>query len=170
MNHFGKKVHYKEWTFDSIKERDFFVKYVERSGYKFKVHQSFKVVDKFAVGGMNQRGITYAPDFVIYNEQDEIIHVYDVKTGISQRAVDTAAKLRFKLFALRTGKPVEVVVPRAHDFKMKLFGFTDNQLQPAHAQYDVHGNIKIRSNGEPKYDHYSVYHSINYDVTDIIGC
>ena len=98
MKHFGKKVHYKNWDFDSIKERDFFIRFIESSGKKFKIHPSYKVVDKFPVGGYNQRGITYAPDFVVFDDEGAIAHVYDVKTGINQRAVDTAAKLRFKLF------------------------------------------------------------------------
>lgn len=92
-----------------------------------------------------------------------------LKSGINQKAVDTAAKIRFTLFSLKTGLPVEVVVPRVHDFKMKLFGFTNSQIQTAHAHYDRKGNIKRRKNGEPVYDHYDVYHSIDYDLKDIIG-
>lgn len=169
MKHFGKKVPYKDWDFDSIKERDFFIQFIENSGKKFKIHPSYKVVDKFPVGGYNQRGITYAPDFVVFDDEGAIAHVYDVKTGINQRAVDTAAKLRFKLFSLKTGLPVEVVVPRKHDFKMKLFGFTNPKIQTAHACYDRHKNIKRRKNGEPVYKYYDVYHSIDYDIHDLIG-
>lgn len=169
MNHFGRKVHYKDWSFDSVKERDFFIHFIENSGKKYKVHPSYKVVDKFQVGGYNQQGITYTPDFVVYGADGSIQHVYDVKTGIDGRAVDTAAKLRFKLFSLRTRLPVEVVVPRKHDFKMKLFGFTDHYIQDAHAHHDVHGNIKRKKNGEPYYDYYNVYHSVNYNIHDLIG-
>lgn len=169
MKHFGKKVHYKEWDFDSIKERDFFIQFIENSGKKFKVHPSYKIIDKFPLGGYNQRGITYAPDFVVYDDQGNVEHVYDVKTGINQRAVDTSAKLRFKLFSLKTGIPVEVVVPHKHDFKMKLFGFTNPKIQTAHACYDRHKNIKRRKNGEPVYEYYDVYHSIDYGIHDLIG-
>lgn len=169
MNYFGKKVHYKDWNFDSEKERDFFIRFIENSGKKFKVHPSYKVVDKFPVGGYNQQGITYAPDFVLFDDEGAIAHVYDVKTGINQRAVDTAAKLRFKLFSLKTDLPVEVVVPRQHDFKMKLFGFTDPRIQEAHARHDRHGNVKRNNKGNPMYDYYNVYKSIDYDVHDLIG-
>lgn len=169
MNHFGKKVHYKDWDFDSIKERDFFIQFIENSGKKFKVHPSYKIIDKFPLGGYNQRGITYAPDFVVFGTDGAVEHVYDVKTGINQRAVDTSAKLRFKLFSLRTGLPVEVVVPRQHDFKMKLFGFTNPRIQEAHARHDIHGNVRRRNNGEPYYDYYNVYKNIDYDVHDLIG-
>lgn len=170
MNHFGKKVHYKDWDFDSVKERDFFIQFIESSGKKFKVHPSYKVVDKFPVGGYNQRGITYAPDFVVFDDEGAIAHVYDVKTGINQRAVDTAAKLRFKLFSLKTGLPVEVVVPRKHDFKMAILGLSSNSVLDKHAKRDRHGNVKhYKRTGNVQYDHYNVYHSINYDIRDIVG-
>lgn len=169
MKHFGHKVHYKDWDFDSRKERDFFIRFIEDSGKRFDVHKSFRLVDKFPLGGYNHRGLTYSPDFVVYGSDGSIEHVYDVKSGINQKAVDTAAKIRFTLFSLKTGLPVEVVVPRVHNFKMKLFGFTNSQIQTAHAHYDRKGNIKRRKNGEPVYDHYDVYHSIDYDLKDIIG-
>ena len=169
MKHFGKKVPYKEWTFDSIKERDFFIRFIENSGKRFAVHKSFKLLSKFSVGGYNMRGLTYAPDFVVYDADGRIEHVYDVKSGINQRAVDTAAKIRFKLFSLKTGLPVEVVVPRKHDFKMKLYGFTTNRIQDPHARYDRHGNMKRKKNGEPMYDYYDVHKSVNYDIRDTIG-
>lgn len=160
MKHFGKKVSYKKWTFDSIKERDFFIRFIESSGKRFDVHPSFKLVEKFRVGGRNQRGIGYAPDFVVYASDNSIEHVYDVKSGINQRAVDTAAKLRFKLFALKTGLPVEVVVPRKYDFKMKLFGFTTN-FQDKH--------VRINRKGKKISDYYNVYKNTDYDVRELIG-
>lgn len=173
MKHFGKKVPYKDWDFDSIKERDFFIQFIENSGKKFKVHPSYKIIDKFPLGGYNQRGNTYTPDFVVYDDQGNVEHVYDVKTGINQRAVDTAAKLRFKLFSLKTGLPVEVVVPRKHDFKMKLPGYGKSDIQPAHKQYDKHGKLKTHKTrkGEvvPTYAYYNVYKSIDYDIHDLIG-
>lgn len=169
MNHFGKKVHYKDWDFDSIKERDFFIRFIENSGKRYEIHRSYKVVTKFPLGGYNKHGITYTPDFVVYGADGSIQHVYDVKSGVNQRAVDAATKIRFTLFELKTGIPVEVVVPRQHDFKMKLFGFTNPKIQEAHARHDIHGNIRRRKNGEPYYDYYNVYKSIDYDVHDLIG-
>lgn len=160
MKHFGKKVPYKEWTFDSIKERDFFIRFIETSGKRFDVHPNFKLVEKFRVGGRNQRGIGYAPDFVVYAHDSSIEHVYDVKSGINQRAVDTAAKLRFKLFALKTGLPVEVVVPRKHDFKMKLYGFTTT-FQDVHIRKNRKGKVVKQS--------YDIFKTIDYDVYELIG-
>lgn len=169
MNHFGKKVRYKDWIFDSIKERDFFIQFIESSGKKFKVHPSYKIIDKFPLCGYNQKSNTYTPDFVVYGADGAVEHVYDVKTGINQRAVDAAAKLRFKLFSLKTGLPVEVVAPRQHDFKMKLPGFSNPRIQEAHARRDRHGNVKRSKKGNPLYDYYNVYKSIDYDVHDLIG-
>ena len=160
MNHFGKRVHYKDWDFDSKKERDFFIQFIESSGKKFKVHPSYKVVEKFPVGGYNQRGITYAPDFIVYSDDGSVEHVYDVKTGIGQQAVDTAAKLRFKLFSLKTGLPVEVVVPRRHDFKMKLYGFTTT-FQDVHIRKNRKGKVVKQS--------YDIFKAIDYDVYELIG-
>lgn len=114
------------------------------------------------------RGISYAPDFVVF-DSDEIAHVYDVKTSLSQRAIDSAAKLRFKLFAKRYGIPVEVVVPRKHDFKAKFYGFTNPRLQNAHARRDRHGNVKLNKSGSVMYEYYDVHHSVNYDIHDTIG-
>lgn len=164
MNHFGKKVHYKQWDFDSVKERDFFIRFIEHSGKKFDVHKRFKLVTKFPVGGRNHRGLTYAPDFVVYGSNSSVEHVYDVKSGINQRAVDTAANIRFTLFSLKTGLPVEVVVPRKHDFKMKLFGYTTTFQ-------DEHTRIKRKKNGDKKQvtEYYNVYKNIDYDIFELIG-
>ena len=81
MKHFGKKVTYKEWTFDSIKERDFFIRFIENSGKRFAVHKSFELLSKFSVGGYKQRSITYAPDFVVYDADGRIEHVYGFTTN-----------------------------------------------------------------------------------------
>lgn len=160
MNHFGKKVPYNGYKFDSIKERDFFIRFIENSGKRYEIHRSYKVITKFPIGGYNQRGITYAPDFVVYGNDGSIQHVYDVKSGINQRAVDTAAKLRFKLFSLKTGLPVEVVVPRKHDFKMKLYGFTTSFQEP---------HVRKKRNGKIVTEYYNVYKNTDYDVFNLIG-
>lgn len=168
MKHFGKKIELDGIKFDSKKEAFFYQHYIENCGKNYHVHPNYPLVDKFPVGGYPMRGISYAPDFVIFNG-DEIAHVYDVKTSLSNRAIDGAAKLRFKLFALRYGVPVEVVVPRQHDFKSKFFGFSNTRLQTAYAQRDRHGNVKLNKNGNVMYEYYDVHHNINYDISDTIG-
>ena len=51
-------------------------------------------------------------------------HVIDIKSGFTQFAIDSAAALRFKLFADKYKVPVEVIVPRVHDFRVKIMGTT----------------------------------------------
>lgn len=161
MKHFGRKVVYKKWKFDSEKERDFFIRFIEHSGKRFEVHKSFELKPKTRVCGYNQHSLRYSPDFVIYDENGEMVHVYDVKTGISDRAVDAAAKIRFVLFGSRYNMPVEVVVPRRYDFKMKLFGFTDYNIQPLY--------VRRSNGGKEVHEHYNVYKTINYDIHDLVG-
>ena len=166
MQHFGKKVIYKGNSFDSVKERDFFIHFIENCSKHYEVHPRYQVLGKFPVGGYNMRGVSYTPDFVVYNGTD-ILHVYDVKTSLSPRAIDSAAKIRFTLFARKYGIPVEVVVPRKNNFKMKIYGLPS--IQTAHEKHDRHGNVKTTAKGNPTYDHYDVFSSIDYNIHDIIG-
>ena len=170
MKHFGKKVPYNGITFDSKKECDFYKRYLENSDKRVEVHQRFKLIETFDVCGYRMRGIDYTPDFVVYDQDGSMLHVYDVKTSINQQGTDTSAKIRFKLFAMKTGMPVEIVVPRANDFKMTMFGWTVNQMLDKHVHYDIHGKMKInKKTGQPVYDHYNVYKDIDYDIHDLMG-
>lgn len=168
MQHFGKKVEIDGFKLDSEKEAAFYQRFIKNCGKNYHVHPSYPLIDRFPVGGSPMRGVSYAPDFVIF-DGDEIMHVYDVKTSLSPLAIDGAAKLRFKMFAVRYGMPVEVVVPRKHDFKVKLFGFSNTRLQNAYARHDRHGNMKLNKKGNVMYEYYDVHHTVNYDIHDTIG-
>lgn len=129
VKHFGRKTEYNGYKFDSLKERDFYQRFCEEydkpdSEFKVLVHKSYSIIDKFEVAGLTIRGAKYTPDIVITDLQGNLRHVYDVKNGFSSYAIDSACKLRFKLFTKRYGVPVECVVPRANDFKVKIFGTT----------------------------------------------
>lgn len=161
MNHTAKKVTVGSFTFDSQKEANFYLKFIKNSGYKHEIHPSFLIKDKVALGGVNLTRISYAPDFVIFDDYGKIKHVYDVKTSINtQFGADTAAKLRFNLFARKYGVPVEVVVPRVNDFKMKIYGLTKN-VNTRHE--------RINRKGKKIVEFYDVMANIDYDVTDFIG-
>lgn len=122
---FGEKVELDGYTFDSKKEAIWYARFVKPSGYEFKVHPKFELIPKIeVVHGLNLRSITYKPDFVIYNEDGSIKHVYDLKNSFTTYAIDIAASLRFKLFGWRYKLPVEVVVPRAKSFRVKVMGTT----------------------------------------------
>ena len=169
MDHFGKRVVYDGYTFDSAKERDFYVKFIKPSGLRFEVHPNFKIIDKFMVGGTYVRGVWYKPDFVVYDHDGEIKHVYDVKPSVDSQGTDTAAKLRFKLFEKRYRIPVEVIVPRKHDFKMTILGITDLSLLDKHVKRDRQGREKQTAARNYQFGYHNVYTDINYSVWDIIG-
>lgn len=141
--HFGKKVDCSDgYRFDSEKEHQFYHNYIRESGFKFEVHPTFKLLRLFPVGGMNMGGTTYTPDFIVY-DLGEMKHVYDVKTSVSPKGTENAAKNKFKRFAFENNMPVEVVVPRTHDFKMTILGLT-KKFEPqifTNVDYDIHDYI-----------------------------
>lgn len=125
INKRGNKVAYKEYIFDSNKEFQFFSTYILNKGYAFDVHPKYNLIDKFDIQGVvNVRSVSYKPDFVIYNEDGSIKHVYDVKNGFSAYDIDTGNNLRFKLFEKKFNIPVEIAVVRKTFFRTKILGTT----------------------------------------------
>ena len=125
LQHYGNKVECDGYVFDSTKEYNFYKKFIKDCGFKFKVHEKYTLIDKIKLGNkISIRSLTYKPDFIIFNKDNSIKHVYDVKNGFTPYAIDRGAGISFKLFAQNTGVPVEVVVVRTHDFKTKIMGTT----------------------------------------------
>lgn len=125
INRRGNKITYKDYIFDSTKEFNFFKQYIEDCGYKYDIHPQFVLLDKFSLEDKtNIRGVSYKPDFVVYNDDGTIKHVYDVKNGFSVYDIDTGVNLRFKLFEKQFNIPVEVAVVRKNYFKLKILGTT----------------------------------------------
>ena len=127
----GEKTEYHGYKFDSIKEMAFYQRFLEKydndpdSKLVIKVHPSYSVISGFELeSGLKFRGAKYTPDFTVEDRQGNLLHVIDVKNGFSAYAIDQAAKLRFKLFTKRYKVPVEAVVIRKNDFKVKIFGTT----------------------------------------------
>lgn len=149
VKHFGKKTEFNEYMFDSLKERDFYSRFCmvydkPDSEFKVLVHPSYPIIDKFEIGpGLTIRSARYTPDVVITSQHGEFLHVYDVKNSFSVYGVDSAAKLRFKLFTKQYKIPVECIVPRKNDFKVKVFGTT-------------------------KQTHEHVFSDINYDWKEVL--
>ena len=115
--------------FDSQKEFLFYQRFLEKydrpdSEFIVKIHPNYEIIEKFKISGLEIRGANFKPDFVIEDRQGKKLHIYDVKNGFTAYAIDAAAKLRFKLFTKRYGIPVECVVVRKNDFKVKVFGTT----------------------------------------------
>lgn len=92
------------------------------------VHEGFILEHKKPCRGLNVPSEKYTPDFVIYNEDMEMVHVYDVKSSINAKhpakCATDIAKSKFRRFMTRYDIPVEVVVPRTYDFKMAMISFT----------------------------------------------
>lgn len=135
-NVWGHKVHCSDgYTFDSDKEHDFYHRFVKHCGYKFAVHPNFKLQELTAISNVdkvNINAISYTPDFVIYDDQGNFKHVYDVKNSLGKYGIDASVKLRFRLFAAKYKFPVEAVAIRTHDFKVIAQGVTKplNEKQP----------------------------------------
>ncbi|WP_334427203.1 MULTISPECIES: DUF1064 domain-containing protein [unclassified Levilactobacillus] len=123
LNKRGTKVSLDGYTFDSQKEADFYMRFVKPSKLQYTIHPRYVLSPLTQVGNVKVSQIAYKPDFVIYNG-DEIAHVYDVKNSFGVYGIDASVKLRFKLFLLSQGIPVEAVVVRKHDFKVIAQGIT----------------------------------------------
>ena len=155
--------------FDSQVELNFYHRFIRNRGYQFRHHEVFYLARKYMLGGVSGKSHTYTPDFVIRDDRGNIAHVYDVKGSLSSYYIDRYAKKTFGWFQSKYHIPVEVVVPRKHDFKMKILD-VPNSLFDKHVKHDRHGYIKrYAKSGNPMNEYYNVYVSIDYDVADIIG-
>ncbi len=145
--HFGRKVELDGIVFDSQKEADFYQRFVKNSGYQYEVHPEFILEKPTKI----MQKISYKPDFVIYDRNGKILHVYDVKASLDGRyGASLDAKNKFNLFTRRFGKHVEVVVPRKNDFKMRFFGLKSN-VNTRH----------VTRKGKPQF--YDIMTDLNYD-------
>ncbi|VDG33357.1 hypothetical protein [Lactobacillus brevis ATCC 367] [Lactiplantibacillus mudanjiangensis] len=130
MNKRGTKVHLDGYVFDSRKEADFYERFIKSCGYDYDVHPRYQLTRQTIIGPAKIAAIAYTPDFIVYDKDGNIMHVYDVKNSFGDYGIDRAVRLRFKLFALNEGIPVEAVVIRKYDFKVKLQGTTKSKKEP----------------------------------------
>lgn len=130
LNKRGTKVRLDGYVFDSQKEADFYMRFVRDSGLQYTIHPKYVLTPLTELGQIKVSQISYKPDFVIYKD-GKIAHVYDVKNSFGVYGIDGSVKLRFKLFFLSQGIPVEAVVVRKHDFKVIAQGIT-KQRKPTH--------------------------------------
>lgn len=112
LNKRGKKIEADGFKFDSKKEFDFYNRFGKGCGLPFEVHPRFIVEPKQEIQGGNISSIAYTPDFIIFDPSGNWLHVYDVKNSLGPYGIDQSNKLRFRLFAMRYGHPVEAVVVR----------------------------------------------------------
>lgn len=124
LNKRGTKVYLDNCKFDSQKEARFYANFVKKCGYDYDVHPRFDLFKVQKLDHMTVGQIVYTPDFVIYDKDGQMLHVYDVKNSFGEYGIDAAAALRFKIFAHRYKIPVEAVVMRTNDFKVIAQGCT----------------------------------------------
>ncbi len=134
LNKRGNKVTIDGFIFDSEKEAKFYQRFVKNCGLPFEVHPRFKLTEltPTADGVGKISAIAYSPDFIIKNLDGSWRHVIDIKNSFGVYGIDQSVKLRFRLFALRYGHPVEAIVVRARDFKVITQGVTKplNEKRP----------------------------------------
>lgn len=132
-SHFGKKVVLDGFKFDSLKEATFYQRYIKPSGYSFTCQQRFTLLDTFTLELIKLRQTAYKSDFVVYDENGELKHVYDVKNGYDEYSIDKKSKIKFSLFARKFKVPVEVVVLRPNHFDSAVIG-TTKRVKPVAKQ------------------------------------
>lgn len=132
-SHFGKKVALDGFKFDSLKEATFYQRYIKPSGYIFTCQQRFTLLDTFTLELIKLRQTAYKADFVVYDENGELKHVYDVKNGYDEYSIDKKSKIKFSLFARKFKIPVEVVVLRSNHFDAAVIG-TTKKVKPTSKQ------------------------------------
>ena len=125
INRKKSKIYIDGIKFDSQAEADFYSRYVKNCGYKYDIHPKFELLKKDSMGhGIMLSGINYYPDFVIYNSDGSIKHVYDNKPDFSIYTITPGIKLKFRLFYEKYGYPVEGTICRKKFFWRKIFGTT----------------------------------------------
>lgn len=124
MNKRGNKVRVDTFTFDSEKEAKFYQRFVKNCGLDYEVHPRFVLKPLCEIPGGKIGSIVYTPDFIIKDTQGFWKHVIDVKNSFGAYGIDQSNKLRFRLFAMEFGHPVEAVVVRTRDFKVITQGVT----------------------------------------------
>ena len=79
----NKKVIYDGYTFDSIKEKNYYIKLkiLEKRGKikELELQKEFELQPSFKLNNKTSRKITYRADFTYKTTEDDKLHVIDVK-------------------------------------------------------------------------------------------
>lgn len=79
----NKKVEYDGYTFDSIRERNYYIKLklLEKAGKikELELQKEFELQPSFKLNNKTSRKITYRADFTYKTTEDDKLHVIDVK-------------------------------------------------------------------------------------------
>lgn len=115
----GNKYHAKKTEIDGIKfdsqaEASYYLAHVKGKYDHFSCHESFEIIPKFKLGKRNKRKRVYSPDFVIYDDEQNMIKVVDVKPA----KITADASLRMTLFEYMYKIPVTIA---KLDYRSHLF-------------------------------------------------
>ena len=79
----NKKVKYDGYTFDSIKEKNYYIKLklLEKAGKikELELQKEFELQPNYKLNNKTSRKITYRADFTYKTTEDDKLHVIDVK-------------------------------------------------------------------------------------------
>lgn len=104
----NKKVSYDGYTFDSIKEKNYYIKLklLDKAGKikELELQKEYELQPSFKLNNKTSRKITYRADFTYKTTEDNKIHVIDVK-GFKTDVY----RLKKKLFEYRYGIEIEEI-------------------------------------------------------------
>lgn len=79
----NKKVEYDGYTFDSIREKNYYIKLklLEKAGKikELELQKEYELQPSFKLNNKTSRKITYRADFTYKTAEDDKLHVIDVK-------------------------------------------------------------------------------------------
>lgn len=79
----NKKVEYDGYTFDSIREKNYYIKLklLEKAGKikELELQKEYELQPSFKLNNKTSRKITYRADFTYKTTEDDKLHVVDVK-------------------------------------------------------------------------------------------
>lgn len=79
----NKKVEYDGYTFDSIREKNYYIKLklLEKAGKikELELQKEFELQPSYKLNNKTSRKITYRADFTYKTTEDDKLHVVDVK-------------------------------------------------------------------------------------------
>lgn len=79
----NKKVEYDGYTFDSIREKNYYIKLklLEKAGKikELELQKEYELQPSFKLSNKTSRKITYRADFTYKTTEDDKLHVIDVK-------------------------------------------------------------------------------------------
>lgn len=104
----NKKVEYDGYTFDSIREKNYYIKLklLEKAGKikELELQKEYELQPSFKLNNKTSRKITYRADFTYKTTEDDKLHVIDVKGFRTD-----VYRLKKKLFEYRYGIEIEEI-------------------------------------------------------------